>query len=54
MSFSPREAFRNRRADGGHLDDFSFTYSFGDELFSVTADVCEAFLFVPCLLWTDF
>ena len=57
MSSSPREAHQNRRADGDPLDAFSFYIFFGDELISVTADVCEAFcLFrVFCgLIFSDF
>ena len=57
MSFSPREAFRNRLQTEAPSMLFLFTYSFGDELFSVTADVCEAFcLFrVFCgLIFSDF
>ncbi len=49
--FSARSAFSNRRADGGHLDAFHSACPFWDGPISITADVCEAFWCVSCVLW---
>jgi hypothetical protein len=46
-----REAMNNRRADGGRLDLQQSIISCLHKIISTTADVCEAFLCNPCILW---
>ena len=50
---SPREAHGNRQADGGHLDLQQSDMSCPPGIFSIMADVCEAFWCVSCVLWLN-